>query len=280
MNRRLEGKVAVVAGGATGLGAATCRRLSAEGAAVVIGDINVAAATATATAIESDGGRAFAIEMDLRDEGSVREMMEAAVSRFGGIDLLDNNAADTSMRAGVADTDAVSIDMDLWDRIFSINLRGFVLTCRYAIPAMLDRGGGSIVNIASGSAISGEPDHVAYGCSKAGVVQLARHVAVRWGKENIRCNAVAPGLVITEKLLALGPSYADFSDRILRRALTPYLGAPEDIAATVAYLLSDDARYVTGQLLSVDGGMFVRGGPGASDAPSSTEGISGERSDA
>jgi NAD(P)-dependent dehydrogenase (short-subunit alcohol dehydrogenase family) len=173
----------------------------------------------------------------------------------------------------------VSIDLDLWDRIFSINLRGFVLTCRYAIPAMLERGGGSIVNIASGSAITGEPDHVAYGCSKAGVVQLARHIAVRWGKENIRCNAIAPGLIITEKLLALGDSYAAFSDRILARALTPQLGAPEDIAATVAYLLSEDARYVTGQLLCVDGGMFVRGGPGVSDAPSSTEGIAGRSSD-
>lgn len=279
MNRRLEGKVAVVAGGATGLGAATCRRLSAEGAAVAIGDINMAAATATAASVEYSGGQAFAIEMDLRDEASVREMVEATVSRFGGVDLLDNNAADTSMKAGIADTDVVSIDLDLWDRIFSINLRGFVLTCRYTIPAMLERGGGSIVNIASGSAITGEPDHVAYGCSKAGVVQLARHIAVRWGKENIRCNAIAPGLVITEKLLALGDSYAAFADRILARALTPHLGAPEDIAATVAYLLSEDARYVTGQLLCVDGGMFVRGGPGVSDAPSSTEGISGRRSD-
>jgi NAD(P)-dependent dehydrogenase (short-subunit alcohol dehydrogenase family) len=279
VNGRFEGKVALIVGGATGLGAATCRRLAAEGAAVAIGDINVAQAASTAASIELNGGQAFAFEMDLRDESSVRGMIEATVSKFGGIDALDNNAADTSMKAAIGDSDVVSIDLALWDRIFSINLRGFVIACRYAIPAMLERGGGSIVNIASGSAISGEPDHVAYGCSKAGVVQLTRHIAVRWGKENIRCNAIAPGLVITEKLLSLGDAYADFSDRILARALTPTLGAPEDVAATVAYLLSADARYVTGQLLSVDGGMFVRGGPGVSDAPSSTEGISGLRTD-
>jgi NAD(P)-dependent dehydrogenase (short-subunit alcohol dehydrogenase family) len=277
MTRRLEGKVAVVAGGATGLGAATCRRLAAEGAAVVIGDINIDPATDVASAIEAEGGRAVAVTMDLADEASVREMIEVAVATYGGVDLLDNNAADTSMRAGIGDTDVVAIDLALWDRIFAINLRGFVLTCRYAIPAMLERGGGAIVNIASGSGLTGEPDHVAYGCSKAGVIQLARHVAVRWGKEGIRCNAIAPGLIYTEKLAALGPAYAGFAELIRERVLTPELGRPEDVAATVAYLLSDDARYVTGQVLSVDGGMFVRGGTGRSDDPSSSEGISGER---
>jgi NAD(P)-dependent dehydrogenase (short-subunit alcohol dehydrogenase family) len=279
MNRRLEGKVAVVAGGATGLGAATSRRLAAEGAAVVIGDTNLEGATATAAAIADDGARAIAVEMDLRDEGSVRQMIETAVSTFGGVDLLDNNAADTSMKAAIGDSDVVSIDLDLWDRIFDINIKGFVLTCRYAIPAMLERGGGAIVNIASGSGLSGEPDHVAYGCSKAAVIQLARHVAVRWGKENIRCNAVAPGLILTDKLLALGDAYAHFADGIGARVLTPSLGHPDDIAGTVAYLLSDDARYVTGQVLQVDGGMFVRGGTGRADDLSSSEGVSGRGRD-
>ena len=277
MMQRLAGKVAIVAGGATGLGAATCRRLAAEGASVVVGDINMAGARETAGAIEADGGHTLAVEMDLMDEASVRELVEVTVSTFGGVDLLDNNAADTSMVAAVGDTDVVSIDLALWDRILAVNLRGFVLTTRHAIPAMLERGGGAIVNIASGSGLTGEPDHVAYGCSKAGAIQLARHIAVRWGKENIRCNAIAPGLVMTEKLAALGASYASFADLILARALTPSLGRPEDIAATVAYLLSDDARYVTGQVLSVDGGMFVRGGSGRGDDPSSSEGISGSR---
>jgi NAD(P)-dependent dehydrogenase (short-subunit alcohol dehydrogenase family) len=150
-----------------------------------------------------------------------------------------------------------------------------VLTCRYAIPAMLERGGGAIVNIASGSGLSGEPDHVAYGCSKAAVIQLSRHIAVRWGKEGIRANTVAPGLILTDKLRALGDAYAEFADLLLARVLTPTLGHPDDIAGTVAYLLSDDARYVSGQVVQVDGGMFVRGGSGRADDLDSTEGVSG-----
>jgi len=277
MTGRLEAKVAIVAGGATGLGAATCRRLAVEGAAVVVGDMNMEGATATAAAIVEDGGQALAVEMDLRDEASVRELVETTVSTFGGVDLLDNNAADTSMRAAIGDSDVVSIDLDLWDRIFDINIKGFVLTSRYAIPAMLERGGGAIVNIASGSGLSGEPDHVAYGCSKAAVIQLSRHIAVRWGKEGIRANTVAPGLILTDKLLALGDAYAQFADLLLARVLTPSLGHPDDIAGTVAYLLSDDARYVSGQVIQVDGGMFVRGGSGRADDPDSSESVSGER---
>jgi NAD(P)-dependent dehydrogenase (short-subunit alcohol dehydrogenase family) len=165
----------------------------------------------------------------------------------------------------IGDTDVVDIDLALWDQIFAVNVRGFALTSRYAIPAMLERGGGAIVNIASGSGLSGEPDHVAYGCSKAAAIQLARHIAVRWGKENIRANAVAPGLIITEKVAALGEAFDGFANLLLARALTPQLGAPDDIAAAVAYLLSDDSRYVSGQVLQVDGGMFVRGGGGRSD---------------
>jgi NAD(P)-dependent dehydrogenase (short-subunit alcohol dehydrogenase family) len=277
MTRRLEGKVAIVAGGATGLGAATCRRLAAEGAAVAVGDKNMEGASATAAAIVGEGGQAVAVEMDLRDEASVRELVETTVSTFGGVDLLDNNAADTSMRAAIGDSDVVSIDLDLWDRIFDINIKGFVLTSRYAIPAMLERGGGAIVNIASGSGLSGEPDHVAYGCSKAAVIQLSRHIAVRWGKEGIRANTVAPGLILTDKLLALGDAYAQFADLLLARVLTPTLGHPDDIAATVAYLLSDDSRYVSGQVIQVDGGMFVRGGSGRADDPDSSQSVSGEQ---
>jgi NAD(P)-dependent dehydrogenase (short-subunit alcohol dehydrogenase family) len=211
--------------------------------------------------------------MDLTDESSVRDMVELAVSRFGGVDVLDNNAADTSFEAMTGDLDVVTIDPALWDRIFAVNLRGFAFTCRYAIPVMLERGGGAIVNIASGSGLSGEPDHVAYGCSKAGVIQLARHIAVRWGKEGIRCNAIAPGLIVTEKVAALGDAFSPFASLIQARVLTPGLGAPGDIAAAVAFLLSDDAAYISGQVLSVDGGMFVRGGGGRSDDTVSSQGF-------
>jgi len=269
--RRFEGKVAIVAGGATGIGAATSRRLASEGAAVVIGDVNVPAAEKTAAGINENGGQALAVAMDLTDESSVRDMVERAVSTFGGLDVLDNNAADTRPAAMVGDTDVVAIDMGLWDEIFAVNIRGFALTSRYAIPAMLERGGGAIVNIASGSGMSGEPDHVAYGCSKAAVIQLARHIATRFGKENIRANAIAPGLIVTEKIEAMGDAFKPFADLIEARVLTPHLGRPDDIAATVAFLLSDDARYVSGQVIPVDGGHFVRGGAGRADDVVSSE---------
>lgn len=271
--RRLDGKVALVAGGATGIGAVTAKRLAAEGAAVAIGDVALAPAERTVAEIEAGGGRAMAVPMDLLDERSVREAVAAVVTAFGGLDLLDNNAADTSPEAMAGDLDVVSTDLDLWDRIIDVNLRGFVLTCRYAIPAMLERGGGAIVNIASGSGIAGEPDHVAYGCSKAGVIQLTRHLAARWGKEGIRANAVAPGLIVTEKVAALGPVFEGFADLIDARTCVTRLGRPDDIAATVAFLLSDDAGYISGQLLQVDGGMFVRGGAGTASATVSSDGF-------
>jgi NAD(P)-dependent dehydrogenase (short-subunit alcohol dehydrogenase family) len=273
--RRLEGKVAVVVGAGTGIGAATSRRLAAEGASVVVADINTTAATSTAASILEQGGIAHPVEVDISDEVSVRALMEQTIEHFGGIDLLDNNAADTSPAAMAGDLDVVAIDMGLWDRIFAVNLRGFALTCRYAIPAMLERGGGAIVNIASGSGMSGEPDHVAYGCTKAGVIQLARHIAVRWGKEGIRCNAIAPGLIVTEKVAALGDTFDHFSNLILGRVLTPRLGIPDDIAATVAFLLSDDAGYISGQVFPVDGGHFIRGGGGRADDVISSEGFDG-----
>jgi NAD(P)-dependent dehydrogenase (short-subunit alcohol dehydrogenase family) len=270
---RLEDKVAIVVGGATGIGAVTCRRLASEGATVVVADVNMAGAERTAASIADDGGRSLAVEIDLLEEPSVAAMVERTVSTFGGVDLLDNNAADTSPEAMMGDLDVVTIDMALWDRIFAINLRGFALTCRHTIPAMLERGGGAIVNIASGSGTNGEPDHVAYGCSKAGVIQLARHIGARWGKEGIRCNSIAPGLIVTEKVAAAGETFQGFANLILARLLTPRLGIPEDIAATVAFLLSDDAGYISGQVFPVDGGMFVRGGAGRAGEVISSQGF-------
>jgi len=271
--QRFEGKVAVVAGGGRGIGAETAVRLAAEGAAVVVGDLIAANAVATAKLIEDSGGRAFGAELDIADEDSVRDLMALAVSTYGGIDLLDNNAADTSAAAMTGDTDAVDIDLGLWDQILSVNIRGFLLTSRYAIPAMLERGGGAIVNIASGSGLSGEPDHVAYGCSKAAAMQLARHIAVRWGKEGIRANAIAPGLIVSNPTMFENEVFRGFADLIKLRILTPDLGRTQDIAGTVAFLLSDDAAYITGQTLQVDGGMFLRGGTGRVDEAISSQGL-------
>jgi NAD(P)-dependent dehydrogenase (short-subunit alcohol dehydrogenase family) len=271
--QRFEGKVAIVAGGGRGIGAETARRLASEGAAVVVGDVIGQNAIETAKLIEDQGGQALGVETDIADEDSVDQLVQRAVSTFGGVDMLDNNAADTSPEAMLGDTDVVAVDMRLWDRIFAVNIRGFALTCRYAIPAMLERGGGAIVNIASGSGLTGEPDHVAYGCSKAAAIQLARHIAVRWGKEGIRANAIAPGLVVSRPEMLQNDGFASFADLIRLRVLTKNLGQPQDIAATVAFLLSDDAAYITGQVLQVDGGMFLRGGTGRAEEPMATESL-------
>jgi NAD(P)-dependent dehydrogenase (short-subunit alcohol dehydrogenase family) len=270
---RFEGKVAIVAGGGRGIGAETAMRLAAEGAAVVVGDLIGANAVETGRAIEEHGGRALGLEVDIADEASVSDLIAATLSKFGRLDVLDNNAANTSPEAMVGDTDVVAIDMDLWDRIFAVNIRGFVLTSRHAIPAMLETGGGAIVNIASGSGLSGEPDHVAYGCSKAAAIQLARHIAVRWGKEGIRANAIAPGLIVSNPDMMSNEIFGHFADLIRLRVLTPDLGHPRDIAGTVAFLLSDDAAYLTGQVIQVDGGMFLRGGTGRAEEPISSEGL-------
>jgi NAD(P)-dependent dehydrogenase (short-subunit alcohol dehydrogenase family) len=269
---RFEGKVAVIAGGGRGIGAECALRLASEGAAVVVGDILADDARATAQAIVDRGGRAVGEALDISDEESVRDVMALAVSTFGGIDLLDNNAAETGpVMAG--DTDVVDIDLAVWDRVFAVNLRGFLLTCRHAIPAMRERGGGAIVNIASGSGLTGEPDHVAYGCSKAGVMQLARHIAVRWGKDGIRANSIAPGMIVSNPALYELPAYQQFAELISLRICTPELGTVQDIAGTVAYLLSDDSAYVNGQTLQVDGGMFLRGGSGRASEASAGESL-------
>lgn len=252
---RLEGKVAVVAGGGNGIGAASSKRLAAEGATVVVGDINVAAAATVAGEIAAEGGTSLAVTFDIADEGSVAQLFSQTADAFGGVDLLHNVAADLSDATLGRDSDLLDIDLAVWDRTMAVDLRGFVLTMRQAIPSMLSRGGGAIVNTSSGAAFVGEATRPGYGAAKAAINALSRHVANRWGKEGIRCNSVAPGLVLTPT--AAG-HMGDAALRRLARNPSGRLGEPEDIASSVAYLLSDDASWVNGQVLSVDGGTTMR----------------------
>lgn len=261
--QRLASKVIVVLGASQGLGAATSRRLAAEGAKLVLGGITVSRGEQLAASIVESGGRAEYCRADLRDADSLAGLMEHAMAKYGRLDGLFNNAADMSLIA--ADDDAVEVDVEVFDRTIASDLRGLFLACRFAIPKMLASGGGSIVQSSSAAAFAGEPTRVAYGCAKAGVDALTRHVAARWGKSRIRCNSVAPGMMMTET--AKSVAHLLPLDDILRRTATPRLGEPDDIANAVTFLLSDESAFINGQVISVDGGLtFSLGDPTPSAA--------------
>ena len=251
----LTNKVAVVVGGATGIGAATATRLGEEGCRVVIGDIAADVAERTATRITAAGGTATHVAFDLADPSSVASLMDAAATTFDGIDLLFNVGAD--MGAIRSDTDVVDIEFDVWDRVMAVNLRGYVAAMKYAIPRMLGRGGGAIVNMSSAAAFQGEPARPAYATAKAGIGALTRHVASRWGKDGIRCNAVAPGFTATETIRSV-PQWPDLEAGALKRIRGTRVGEPGDIAALVAFLLSEEGGWINGQVVNIDGGTVLR----------------------
>lgn len=246
---RLEGKVAIVTGAARGIGEATARLMAREGASVVVADINRAEAERVASELEG----AVAADVDVTDEQSVIRMIATAVDAFGGLDVLHNNATDSAMNA--IDTDIVTLDMRVFDRLVAVNLRGQFLGCKHAIPRMLERGGGSIVCTASIDAFVGRGVRAAYGASKAGVVLLTKAVAAQYGARGIRCNAVAPGLVRTPGAeLHATPGYMEAS---AVKYPMPRLAVPEDVANAVVFLASDEAAYVNAATLMVDGGATV-----------------------
>jgi NAD(P)-dependent dehydrogenase (short-subunit alcohol dehydrogenase family) len=253
--RGLTDKVAVVVGGATGIGAATAARLGEEGCRVVVGDVAADAAQQTAGRIVEAGGTASAVACDLSDPESVAKLIDAAVATYDGVDLLFNVGAD--MNTIRADTDVVDIDFGVWDRVMAVNLRGYVAAMKYAIPRMLGRGGGAIVNMSSAAAFQGEPARPAYATAKAGIGALTRHVASRWGKEGIRCNAVAPGFTATEAIRA-APQFPDLQAGALKRIRGTRVGEPGDIASLVAFLLSEEGDWINGQVINIDGGTVLR----------------------
>jgi NAD(P)-dependent dehydrogenase (short-subunit alcohol dehydrogenase family) len=249
--RGLKGKVAVVTGGASGIGAAACRRYVEEGAKVAIGDIDVDRAE---TLKKELGADAIAVKFDAGDTESVRNLVESAASHFGRIDFLFNNAAIMANDVIVRDTNPVDIDFDLWDRVQRVNVRGYLAGCKYAIPHMLAVGGGAVVMTASGSGLKGDVSNIAYGCSKAAIMSMSRYVATQYGKAGIRCNAINPGLIRTEG--GVKNVYGPMVEVMERNTLVPRLGQAPDVAAMVVFLCSDDCGFVTGQEIGVDGGIM------------------------
>jgi NAD(P)-dependent dehydrogenase (short-subunit alcohol dehydrogenase family) len=251
---QLDGKVVLLSGGASDIGCATARLLAEEGAAVAIGDVDEDAAVAVAHDIASAGGRSLGRRCDVRDEESVAAFVAAATGEFGGVDCIDHNAAWSHPRL---DTDAVGVDLGVWERVIETTTRGALLMARHAIPSMTARGGGSIVTISSGTSMIGESTRVAYGVSKAALNQLTRHLAVRYGRDGIRANAIAPGFILTATASANVP--AEAQQRLADANPTRRLGTPADIARVVVFLCSDASAYVNGQVIQVDGGHQIAG---------------------
>jgi len=254
--RGLAGKVAVVAGGAGGIGSATCLRLAEEGATVVVGDLNGSAAQAVAQQIVERGGRAAARTTDTSDDASVAELVGFAVAEHGGLDLLHANAADLSPDIIGRDSNVVDVPLEVFDRTMEVNMRGYLLCARHGVPELLRRGGGALVFTSSVASFVGEPERPSYAMAKSAINALVRHIASRWGKQGIRANAVAPGLVLTGPVRdSIAP---EFRDRAVGMTRSARLGKPEDIAAMVALLGSDDGEWINGQVISVDGGTVFR----------------------
>ena len=243
----LAGAKALVTGGGSGIGAAVCRRLAAEGAVVAVVDIDAAAAEAVASAI---GGNAY--RADVADTDAIHHVVDAATDQFGGLDILCNNAG-TSSQNPLTHWDPLE-----WDRLVRVNLTGIFYTMRAAIPHLLAAGCASIVNTASISGTRPAAGEAPYAAAKAGVIALTASAALEYGPA-IRVNAVSPGMIRTK---LTEPIFAVFPDQEQHyRATTPLgrVGMPEDVADVVAFLCSDMARFITGQNLIVDGGMTMHG---------------------
>lgn len=251
---RLAGKVAIIAGAAFGIGRATATIMAREGARVTVGDYDADAAGVAAEVIRSGGGEAHSLFFDATNEESVRELVAKTRERYGRVDIMHNNVGGTEPGK---DVNVVELDVAAWDRILKLTLYSAMYGCRHVIPVMLQSGGGAIVNTASMSGVKGDAGLTAYGAAKAGVISLTRYVATQYGRRNIRCNAVAPGLISTERAneVVSPPVQKIFEEH----NLVPRNGRPEDIGNVVAFLVSEDAAFITGQTIVVDGGAFTHG---------------------
>jgi NAD(P)-dependent dehydrogenase (short-subunit alcohol dehydrogenase family) len=252
--RRLEGKVIVLAGSGA-IGGACARRYASEGATVVIGDRNADVAAASAEELIAAGGKAVSQHLDGTSAESIQSLVDRAVTDFGGIDCFHANYA--SFVDGTISVDVLDLPMELWDEEMEVDARGFVLCTKAAIPELLKRGGGAMLYTSSGAAYEVAPIRVAYSMAKASILALMRHVATRFGPQNIRANVIAPGLILHPRL---EKKFDEATKKAFMRSnmFKDRLGEPDDIAAMAAFLMSSDAKYVTAQVMCVDGGATSR----------------------
>lgn len=255
MHYALEGKTALVTGGAGGIGGAVSSILAQSGARVVVADMSAERAEAKVAQIKAAGGEAIAVTMNLEHEAEINATFEATMDSYGRLDFLDNNAALLSPDVAMKDGNIEQMETELWDRTFAVNTRGTMLMCRQALKIMVPQGGGSIVNTASNLALQGHVIQAAYSSSKAAVIQMTRAIATSHGAKGIRCNAVLPGLTGTPA--ALGNLPKELHEAVLEETPVGFLGVPEDIAHLVCFLASDAARNINGQTMASDGGTSI-----------------------
>lgn len=254
MTGRLDGKVAIVTGGGSGIGRASAELFARQGATVGVVDIRAEAAHEVAAAISAEGGRALGLAADVTDDAQVRSAVDAVVAEFGNVTVLYNNA-------GIGSSGAVDVAQESdWDRCFDINVKGTFLCSRAAVPSMLAAGGGSIINQGSVAALVGIANFAAYCAAKGAVVALTRSMSVDLAPRGIRVNVIAPGTVYTPLMepMLTARGGGDL-DKGLAMTIEKYpigrLGDPADIAAAALFLASDEAAFVTGSVLTADGGM-------------------------
>ena len=248
MQLGLNGKVAIVTGGGSGIGAATCAALAAEGAAVVVADIHAGNAEKTVAALHAEGGQALAVGVDVTDEAGVARMVEQAVAQFGALHILVNNAGFTR------DMRITKMGVQDWDSVVDVILKGAFLCTRAAIPHMADAQYGRIINISSRAHL-GNPGQANYSAAKAGLIGFTRAMSQENGRNFITVNALAPGIIDTEAVRVL-PHYAKIREAAEKTTPIPRIGAVEDVANAVTFLASEAAGYITGDVLHVTGGRY------------------------
>jgi len=246
---RLENKIAIVTGSTSGIGIGIAKLYAAEGAQVIVCGRRVEKGQGVVDSITEAGGKASFHAMDITDTASIEKLVEDTVQTYGRIDVLVNNAANVALKDGRVD----ELSIEMWDAIFQSDMRGTFYITKCALPHMIKNGGGSIVNIGSMASCGGDLGSTAYACAKAGVDMFTKSVALQYGKQNIRCNCIRPGLIVTPDNEAKIPQA--LKDIFMSNIMVNRYGCPDDIGHACVYFGSDESEYVSGQIITIDGGL-------------------------
>lgn len=246
---KLDGKIAIITGAARGLGAAYAKAFATEGARVCVSD--VLDPSTTVAAIESSGGKAIGVKADVTDMSACENLVAQTVEAFGGVDVLVNNAA---LFVDIPRRTFLDIDSDEWDKVMAVNVRGSFNCAKAVVPVMRDRGAGSIINISSSTAMKGIPFTLHYVTSKGAIIAMTRALAREEGAHNIRVNALAPGLTLSEAVVEQDEVFAPYNEMSIKGRAFKREQTPDDLIGAALFLASDDSSFVTGQTMVIDGG--------------------------